>query len=53
MRAVGGRGSQSRVGGRGESNATGATDGFIVTNSTLRTEPNDPLAYAPGLELHH
>ena len=29
------------------------TDGFIVTNVTLGTEPNAPLAYATGLEPHH
>ena len=28
-------------------------DGFIVKNLTLGMEPNDPLTYAPGLELHH
>ena len=30
----GGGGCQSRVGGRGESNTSGTTDGFIATNIT-------------------
>ena len=26
---------------------------YIVANVILGTEPNAPLAYTPGLELHH
>ena len=49
----GGGGGWSRMGGRGESNTAGITDRSRVTNVTLGTEPNDPLAYDPGLEIHH
>ena len=41
------------MGGRGESNAGGATCRLIVTNLTLRKYNNTPLAYTLGLELHH
>ena len=41
------------VGGRGGSNAVGNIDRFRVKHLTLGTEPNSPLTYAPGLELHH
>ena len=41
------------MGGRREINAAGPSDGSRVTNITLGMDPNAPLAYAPGLELHH
>ena len=53
MRAAGRGGGWSRVGGRRDSYKVGNTDGFIVTDTTLGTEPNDSLAYAPGLEIQH
>ena len=43
----------SRVRGRGKSNASRTTDRFRVTNLTLGTETNAPLAYNTGLELYH
>ena len=42
-------GRRTRVGRRGKSNVAGNTDRFIVTNVTLVTESNAPLAYDPGL----
>ena len=41
------------MGGSGKSNAAGTKYGYIVTNLNLGAEPNDCLAYALGLELHH
>ena len=41
------------MGGRVKSNTAGTTYGFILTNLTIGTEPNSPLSYALGLELHH
>ena len=38
---------------RGKSNEEVIIYGLRVTEVTLRTEPNAPLAYAQGLELHH
>ena len=43
----------SRMGGRGEINALETTENFMVTNVTLVTDPNAPLAYALVLEHHH
>ena len=50
---VTGKRRQRCVGGRGDSNLVVTIDRFIVTNLSLGTEPNDPLAYVLGLELHH
>ena len=38
---------------RRNSDAAITTNGFMVTNLTLVTDTSAPLAYAPGLELHH
>ena len=40
-------------GREGDINAAGTTDRFRVTNTNLGKEPNDPLAYAPELEIQH
>ena len=53
MEGGGGGGRQSDVGGRGNSNKAGTTEGFRVTKLSLGTDPNAPLAHDPGLELHH
>ena len=41
------------MGRKEESNVKGNIYRFIVTNVNLVTEHNTPLAYAPGVELHH
>ena len=46
-------GRHSCTGGRGESNAAGATCRLRVTKVILGKYDNTPLAYTPGLELHH
>ena len=50
-------GGADRGGGDTDGKET-ATEDYLsgqdtVVTTTLGTEPNDPLVYAPGLELHH
>ena len=51
MREAGGH--WSHVGGIRKNNETGNTDRSRVTYVTLGTDPNAPLDYDPGLELHY
>ena len=53
FRVAEGGGLQSCMGGRGQSNTEGTTYMLIVTDVTLGTVPNVPLAYSMVLKLQH